>query len=274
MTTTTTNDSDNYNHQSSSAAVPVALKAVIFDIDGTLADSWKLGFDATNEVLQKNGISVIDEETYHYGCRFTTPNRLARHAGLEPFESAENDDTTTTYESLGAKLAMEFDDLYIDLVSPQTAGFYPGMGDLLLALKEDVALGCLTNAAVGYGHAVLRENDCHDKFASIRGADNVPKAKPHPDGLWQVCKDLSLEPTDCIYIGDSPSDGTAALAAGMLFIGVTWGSNSKQVLAKVAQVDNNNNNLSSSSNRENQVFLCDTMEELKDVLARFSVFKD
>ena len=62
-------------------------KGIIFDIDGTLADSWKLGFDATQVILEKHGIPLITEETYHECTRNATPDRLARHAGLLPGEA-------------------------------------------------------------------------------------------------------------------------------------------------------------------------------------------
>ena len=61
-------------------------------------------------------------------------------------------------------------------------------------------------------------------FSVALGADDVPAPKPHPDGLFQLCKKLNVDPVRCIYVGDSPTDGQAATAAGMQSIGVTWGS--------------------------------------------------
>jgi phosphoglycolate phosphatase-like HAD superfamily hydrolase len=213
------------------------LKAVIFDIDGTLADSWKLGYDATLQVLAKNNLPSVSVETYHDCTRYATPDRLARHAGLEPGHP--------NYTSLGNELATEFDNLYVGLVDTVTAGFYPGMDDLLQRIPSSLALGALTNACVDYAHAVLKANsnvfvaneakkssagDYTARFRSVRGADNVPKPKPFPDGLLQVCQDLSVDPSHCIYIGDSPSDAMAAHAAGMPSIGVLWGSHSETSL--------------------------------------------
>ena len=246
-------------------------KGIIFDIDGTLADSWQLGFDATNKVLRNNDIETISEETYHQGTKFTTPNRLARHAGLEPADGS-------SFETMGEKLAKEFDELYIGLVSTETARFYPGIGDLLLRVPSDIALGVLTNAAVDYAHAVLKVNSIplspspgsedkmqlYHRFQSIRGADNVPQAKPEPDGLWTVCDDLGVAPSDCVYIGDSPSDGKAALAAGMSFVGVSWGSHSREALSGIVDPGNKNE-------INDPIKICDTVEELNEVLAGYLV---
>lgn len=87
-----------------------SIKGVLFDIDGTLADSWKLGFDATQVVLQKNGIAEITEEIYHDYTKYCTPDRLARHAGFVPEDGH-------VFFSVGQKLGREFDDLYVNLVS-------------------------------------------------------------------------------------------------------------------------------------------------------------
>jgi phosphoglycolate phosphatase-like HAD superfamily hydrolase len=237
------------------------VKAVIFDVDGTLADSWKLGFDATVVVLGNNNIPSITEEIYHDGTRWATPERLARHAGLTP--------THPDFLERGNALGKEFDDLYVGLVSLETAGFYPGIESLLVNIPSNVALGALTNAAVRYADAVLEKN-CptkqlqeagstatdsrpviYSRFGSIRGADNVPTPKPSPDGLYQVCQDLGLAPEDCVYIGDSPSDGAAAHAAGMPSIGVLWGSHKEESLRAAPFTH-----------------ICKTVEELRFLLPR------
>jgi phosphoglycolate phosphatase-like HAD superfamily hydrolase len=222
------------SQDSSTANENDPIKAILFDIDGTLANSWKLGYDATQVVLQRNNISPITVETYHDGTRYSTPERLARHAGYAPSHQ--------DFERIGNQLGKEFDDFYVSLVSLETALFYPGILKMLQQIPSHVKLGALTNAAVKYADAVLKcncpvytnksVNDSEEvsssaifsRFGSIRGADNVPKPKPAPDGLWDVCKDLEVDPKRCIYVGDSPTDGMAAKSAGMKAVGVTWGS--------------------------------------------------
>lgn len=218
------------------------VKGVIFDVDGTLADSWKLGYDATLAILEKHNIPTISAETYHECTRYATPDRLARHAGLLP-----GDDQ---YEQVGQKLAQEFDDLYVGLVSTSTAPFFQGIHELLHSIPSHVMIGALTNAAERYAHAVLETNcpelnpaiesfsggslpsnsPVYKRFQSIRGADTVPQPKPAPDGLLQVCQELGVSPAECIYIGDSPSDGSSAENAGMPAIGVLWGSHNEESL--------------------------------------------
>ena len=238
---------------------------MILVLVGTLADSWKLGFDATQVVLKNNDIELITEELYHECTKYCTPDRLARHAGFVPENGEE-------FEKVGEKLAQEFDELYVGLVSLETAGFYDGIQDLILSLsknrdnvKDSVKVAALTNACVAYAHAVLKtncpvlssddENDngekvgIYDLFLSIHGADTVPKPKPDPSGLFQCCNEIELDPKECVYIGDSPSDAIAAKSAGMVAIGVLWGSHPEESL-KNAPFD----------------YLCKTVGELRSLL--------
>ena len=76
----------------------------------------------------------------------------------------------------------------------------------------------------------LKGQSIYSRFISIHGADTVPKPKPHPDGLYKCCEEIDVPAKDCVYIGDSPSDAVAAKKAGMLAIGVTWGSYSKETV--------------------------------------------
>ncbi|KAL3907019.1 MAG: hypothetical protein SGILL_009044 [Bacillariaceae sp.] len=244
--------------------LPQSIQAVIFDIDGTLADSWKLGFDASLVVLEQNNLPTIAQETYHECTRYATPDRLARHAGLEP--------GTEEFQTVGDKLADEFDNLYVGLVSTETAGFFPGVSGILERILEqnktaddggdskDIKLGALTNACVAYAHAVLKVNaptsmssptssSFHSRFESIHGADTVPAPKPEPDGLWLVCKELGVAPENAVYVGDSPSDAGAAHNAGMASIGVIWGSHAEESLQQAPFTT-----------------LCSSMDELAKVL--------
>lgn len=224
-------------------------RAILFDVDGTLADSGQLGFDATVVVLAKNGIPSITQEIYHAYTIYATPERMARHAGHVP-----GDDD---FEAVGQALGQEFDDLYIGLVTTQTAGFYPGVASMLARIPATVKLGALTNAACRYADEVLKANsqeimgslELYDRFLSIRGADTVPAAKPSPAGLLQMCQDIGVPPAECVYIGDSPSDGAAAHAAGMPSVGVLWGSHSKESLSKAPFSE-----------------FCETLDELEGVL--------
>lgn len=194
---------------------PSQLRVVLWDVDGTLSDSSLLCFDSTNTVLRNNGLPEVDKDVYHIGTKFTTPRRMAWHSTGDP------DDIS------GVALGDQFDELYVKLVTMETAPFFPGMSEVLVSLVTEhptLRLGALSNACGAYVTAVLKVNGVTEDFVIGLGADEVPAAKPHPDGLLMICRALDLHPSQCVYIGDSPSDGQAATNCGMPSVGVTWGS--------------------------------------------------
>jgi phosphoglycolate phosphatase-like HAD superfamily hydrolase len=235
------------------------IRGVVFDIDGTLADSWNLGYQATLTVLTdyhnaNNEESLtpdtypLTSEEYHYGCRFTTPERLARHVGLEPGHDS--------FEEVGEALGKQFDDYYVQLVDKKTAGFYNGIGELLIKMHSGglvgsdgqgggLKIGALTNACVEYAHAVLKANcpeqsqtadnekqKIYNRFSAIHGANSVPRPKPFGDGILQCCAEMGLHPSEVIYVGDAPTDAKAAVDAKCrAAIGVLWGSNDEECLS-------------------------------------------
>jgi HAD superfamily hydrolase (TIGR01549 family) len=187
------------------------FRAVLWDVDGTLADSYLLGYTSTNTVFKNNGIGEIEEHVYHMGTKYTTPRRLAWHSTGDPDHAC------------GQELGKQFDEMYVNLVSLETAAFYDGIPDVLSTIIKkhpDVKLGALSNACGAYVQAVLQVNGVSDDFRIGLGADDVPAAKPKPDGLLQICEFMNILPSQCIYVGDSPSDGQAAMNCGMPSVGM------------------------------------------------------
>jgi len=201
---------------------PERAQAILWDVDGTLSDSFNLGFTSTKTVLANNGKASISEDEYHQGTKFTTPRRLAWHVTGDP------DDPS------GIALGQQFDDLYVKLVSTETAPLYEGIQELLDAVKREhahVKYGALSNACGAYVEAVLRVNNLNEMFEVRAGADEVPAAKPSGDGLLQCSAALQVPPHLCVYVGDSPTDAMAATAAGyMASIGVLWGSHPEKAV--------------------------------------------
>ena len=207
----------------------------------------------------------LTAEEYHRGCRYTTPERLARHVGLTPGDE--------TFEEVGAALGAEFDDRYVKLVDRDTAGFYPGVAGLLAELggRRGVKLGALTNACVAYARAVLRANSEDDGddgspgsarpappapslFASVHGADSVPRPKPHGDGILLCCEEMGVDAGRTVYVGDSPTDARAARDAGCrAAVGVLWGSGSEESLREEGAFD----------------VLCSSVEELSAAISGY-----
>jgi HAD superfamily hydrolase (TIGR01549 family) len=199
------------------------LIGIIFDLDGTLCNSEELAFEATNKVLQNHGIEKhVSMDEYREGARYPTQQRLAWHATADP------------EDSVGVDLCHDFDAYYINLVSESNPPFYQGIISLLSSLKDisDVRMGVLSNASVEYVTRVVEVQGLQHMFCSLLGiGGDLTVGKPHPEGLNMICAVNLLLPLRCVYVGDSPTDGRAAAAAGMRSIGVSWGNCSRAVLS-------------------------------------------
>jgi phosphoglycolate phosphatase-like HAD superfamily hydrolase len=217
-----------FSYQASSLAVKQGLKtkgpvqAVFWDVDGTLVFTGTVCYEATVKTLVDNGLPGVSEEEYHAGNKYSTPQRFAHHATKNP------------EDPIGAVLGEQFDDLLVKTVNSEITPLFGGIKDIIDKLtekkKDGLKLGALSNAGGKYVNAVLKGNGVDAEFDFRLGADDVPTPKPSPDGLLHCCKLVGVDPEGCIYIGDSPSDGKAAKAAGMIGIGVCWGSNTKEKL--------------------------------------------
>jgi phosphoglycolate phosphatase len=197
---------------------------IIWDLDGTLSNSFSLGFDATNQILQTHQYPLITEDQYQYGTRFPTQQRMAWHA------------TGNIEDEIGKSLGNEFDLYYIALVDSKNTKLYPEINSLLDQLHfsststSRIKMCILSNASSAYVQRVVSANHMEQYFESWYGIDDVLKGKPHPSGLEKIIQELKLQKSQCLYIGDSPSDGQAAKACGIYSIGVTWGHSSNDLL--------------------------------------------
>jgi pyrophosphatase PpaX len=189
---------------------------LFWDVDGTLSNSSGLGLYCTNQIMKRNDLPEISEDDYNEGTKYTTPQRLAWHVTGDPTDE------------VGEKLGKQYDELYVSEVTEDNSKFFPGVKEMLSDIADrygdKVKFGALSNACGAYVRKVLKINGVGDLYKVQVGAEDIPAAKPNPHGLHQMCGDLGLEESRCIYIGDSPTDGQAGKAAGMHCIGVAWGS--------------------------------------------------
>ena len=196
--------------------------AILFDLDGTLVNSEKLSMSATMMALKEHGYEhiVLDEDSYHYGARYVTPERLSYHA------------TGRVDDSCGQVLAKCYEDHMEDLITTDNTPLYDEVTAILnhLSARKEIEMGVLSNASTRYVNNVMNIHQLQNTFRLYYGAEDVTTPKPSPDGLNAMLQELHIPPSRSIYVGDSPTDGTAAAKACMYSIGVTWGNNSRNDL--------------------------------------------
>ncbi len=180
----------------------MVLKAVLFDLDGTLIDSKKDIAAAANAARRHFGMCPLDLDTLvgYIGWGVEHLNRKA--LGTEdPAILAEG------LKVLGAH--------YREHCVDQTLVF-PGTRELLEALtKRGLKLGLVSNKPHELTLITLQKLGLFHYFSAILGGDSTQNKKPNPDPLLAVLREMGVSPEEAVMVGDSSVDLEAARAAGM-----------------------------------------------------------
>jgi phosphoglycolate phosphatase len=187
----------------------VTTKAVLFDFDGTLADTAPDLAAAINRMLVEQGYDPVPLERLRPFASAGARGLLHAALGLKP-DDAEYKPQREVF--------LEY---YAEAVCKETR-LFPGVAQLLGHLKErNVRWGIVTNKALRFTEAICvalkLKPDC------ISCGDSTPHLKPHPAPLLHAATQLGVEPPACLYLGDDLRDMKAARAAGMRPIAVEWG---------------------------------------------------
>lgn len=187
---------------------------VVFDLDGTLADSAPDLIRATNEALNEAGYPSATETAIRpgvgYGARAMVTAAL-KSLGFEPADAEIR------------RLAESMVAFYEADIASGTA-LFPGVIEALDALEKDGArLGLCTNKREGLARKLLGKLGVLDRFRGFAGADTYEFRKPDPRHVLAVVEAAGGVPERAIMIGDSEVDIAAAKAANMPSIAVTFG---------------------------------------------------
>jgi len=197
----------------------VSVRAVLFDLDGTLVDTAPDLGGAANFIRESLGLSPLPIPAYRQFASAGARGMLQTALGITPDHS--------DYASQRAR----FLDHYRENLSRHSA-LFAGIDDLLLALaRVGVRWGIVTNKPRLYTELLLRDLDLERRAAVVVCADDVAKAKPAPDPLLRACERLAVVPSQAIYVGDDKRDADAARAAGMRFVAVRWGYEGEHPIA-------------------------------------------
>ena len=183
--------------------------AVLFDFDGTLADTAPDLAAAVNRMLVEQGHAPLPLERLRPFASAGARGLLHAAFGLKP-DDAE-------YKAMRE----EFLDLYAETCCRETR-LFPGVAELLEELgKRGLRWGVVTNKSTRFTEEILVHLEL--KPDCVACGDTTPHLKPHPAPLLHAAEQLGLAPGRCAYLGDDLRDMKAARAAGMRPIAVEWG---------------------------------------------------
>lgn len=195
-------------------------KLVIFDLDGTLADTLKSISTAANLTLEKHGYEGYNQDAYRYFVGNGAINLIReclKGRGVSDEEIFER--VYHTYQEV-------FEEYCMYQVVP-----YEGICELLDKLKEQGVLCCVnTNKPQDRTLDVIYSLFGKDIFSMLVGVIDQRKRKPSPEGVFYILDTLKIAKEDAIYIGDTCTDMKTGKSAGVFTVGALWGFRDRKEL--------------------------------------------
>ena len=179
------------------------LRAVLFDLDGTLADTAPDMARTVNLMREKRGLAPVPAAQVRPHVSKGARGMVCSAFGI--------DSTSPGFPALRE----EFLEIYADNLSVGTC-LFPGMDTLLDALEaEGIAWGVVTNKFERFARPVMQGLGLAQRAGVLVGGDTCARPKPYPDPLLHALEHLRVAPANALYVGDDPRDVEAARAAGM-----------------------------------------------------------
>ncbi len=205
------------------------VKAVLFDLDGTLIDSAPDLGAAADQMRTDRGLPSLPHEAYRPMAGAGARGMLGVAFGMTPDHPdfpAMREEFFRNYEQRMLQHTLAFD----------------GVPELIDALvQRGLAWGVVTNKSMRFTGPLSQQMPLFASARTVVGGDSTPHAKPHPAPLLEAARQLALAPADCLYVGDDERDIVAGRAAGMPTVAATYGylgsKSDWQAWAADAQID-------------------------------------
>ena len=197
------------------------IKACIFDLDGTLADTLESMAYVANEIMKKFGLKEMPVDNFRYYCgegAHMLMTRCLKDAG----------DPQLLHLEEGEKI---YRDMFAENPMYHVT-HYEGMPETIKALKEkNIRLAVCSNKPHPAAVKVIRIMFGED-FDLVLGQSDAVRRKPAPDGPLKIAEEFEVSPEECMYIGDTATDMKTGKAAGMLTVGALWGFRTRKELTE------------------------------------------
>jgi phosphoglycolate phosphatase len=201
------------------------IRAVIVDLDGTMLHTAPDFHVAVNRMRAELDLAPLSMETIIRFVGKGTENLVRSVLAV--------DLATGQAERHFAQALASYERHYL-AINGDYAILYPGVHEGLQQMQaQGLRLACVTNKPIAFATALMQNKGLHRYFEIIYGGDSLPKKKPDPYPLLQVCADFSLPPHQVLAIGDSSNDAQAARAAGCWVLTVPYGYNHGESIQEV-----------------------------------------
>ena len=187
------------------------VRAVLFDLDGTLIDSAPDLGAAADEMRTRRGMASKPMAEYRPHVGSGARGMLQVAFGMDaqhPEYEGHKDEFFALYEKCMTNRTRLFDDV-----------------DLLVAslMERGLSWGVVTNKAQRFTGPITLSMGLFDSASAVISGDTTAHAKPHPEPLLEAARRMSLLPAQCIYVGDDERDIRAGRSAGMWTVAARYG---------------------------------------------------
>ncbi len=190
------------------------MQTVIFDLDGTLADTSGDLIAAANSCFRDMGLGDLLDPARDAGVALRGGKRMLTE-GLTRADRYHADEVERWYPALLEAYARDID---------RHTRLYPGAMEAIEVLRgQGYGVGICTNKPEGLAETLLARLGIRDVFASMVGADTLPVRKPDPEPLREAARRAGGDPARTLLVGDSDTDRNTARAAGVPSVLVTFG---------------------------------------------------
>lgn len=196
----------------------MTIKAILFDLDGTLLNTLDDLADSGNQALAAFGLPPRPNDDYRLmvgaGARNLVLRAAANASGLPQDRIPEQ-----MVKEMLAVFVQEYARNWAVKTLP-----YPGVRELLDKLSAaGLKLAVLSNKPDDFTQAIMAHFFRPDEFVAVAGKLPDWPIKPDPALALELCRQMGVEPGEMALVGDSGSDMETAVRAGMLPVGVLWG---------------------------------------------------
>lgn len=187
------------------------VRLVLFDLDGTLADTAPDLAYALNQTLIRHGHAALPFERIRPHVSHGGVALIRAGFGIEP-EHPEFQ-----------RYRQDLLDLYQAHITRETA-LFPGMPEVLEQLeRHGVGWGVVTNKPAWLTDPLMAGMGLTPRAACIVSGDTTPHSKPHPGPILHACELAGIQPRECLFIGDAERDIIAGRAAGTTTLTALFG---------------------------------------------------
>jgi phosphoglycolate phosphatase len=191
------------------------MKTVVFDLDGTLADTSGDLIAAANACFRDMGEGDVLDAKTDAGTALKGGRAMLR-LGMERLGRAEDEATIDRYYPMLLEAYGREIDTHTVL--------YPGAMQAVEALKAaGYRVAVCTNKPEALAHTLLTRLGVRDAFGAMVGADTLAMRKPDPEHLFETARRAGGDPALCLLVGDTNTDRETARAAGVPCVLVSFG---------------------------------------------------